>query len=214
MIVTFCLQEDSGPVSAIERARLTVASVRKAMPSARIVQLTNETFQGLAEVDDVYRHPRGKLDFIEWAFSGLIEVCRRHLNVLQIATDVLVLRDVEYQFEGDFDIAACRYPARTRTDGAFCGDVNFIRPLGVGFLRRALAIYRGLPERDGWEGGQTAFLRAHDERQGKRFRELDFERYCRTPETPSEEVGDAALVHFRGPRKEWMPAYARRLGIS
>ncbi len=210
MIVTFCLQEDTGEVSSVERARYTIGSVRKNIPGAKIVQLSNDTFPGIEGVDEVLRHPyRG--DFIMWGFGAMIKLCERPENILQIATDVLVCKNVRDVFNDDFHVAACRYPAKDRNDNAFCGDVDFIKPGGGEIFNQALAVYQSFRVKDGWEGGQTAFLRATID-TSLTIKELDYDTYCRTPDKQQDNLDEAALIHFRGPRKLWMIDYAKTKG--
>ena len=211
MIVAIGLQEDTGSPPATIRVPWAAASVRRHMPNAHIVHVTNESFPGGEWADEVFRFPRAGLDFVEWGFSASAALCERDEGVFGMGTDVIVLRDVSDVFDRAFDFAACRYPARTRTDRAFCGDANFFRgPLAI---RVALAEYRALPaeQRDGWEGGQTAFMRAAPR---LRAEELDFDTYCWTPEAPEEwPPASARIAHFRGPRKAWMRWLAEREGL-
>lgn len=214
MIVAITYQEDTGEPLASMRVPLTVASIRKAMPAARIVHMANETFPGVPGVDEVFRYPRAGRDLIDWAYEALATLCERaDEDVLKIGTDVLLMRDVVRAF-GDFDIAACRYPTRTRQDGAFCDEIVFVRPAGARFLREVLAIYQApdFAHRNGWEGGQTAFLAA-SRTTSCRLSSLDFDTYGFTPEVEGEDNVDAAIVHFRGPRKRWMMNYAAAKGI-
>lgn len=209
MIVTFALQADTGNPSSLERVQYTIASVRKFLPGAHIIQLTNMDFAGVPNVDEVLRYPN-EGDFIEWAFGALITLCARGGNVLQIATDVLIQADVSPVFDQDFDVAACRYPYKDRPDGAYCGDVNFIKEGGYRLFSDALRIYRMFPVRDGWDGGQVSFLAA-TKMTPLRVKDLDERVYCLTPKDKNENMDNAAIVHFRGHRKWWMVDYAKRL---
>lgn len=213
MIVTFALQEEHPFSPVLPRADLMVASVKHFMPHAKIVQLSNLTFPAAEGVDEVIRTPNNG-DFIEWAFGSLIQLLKRGEPVLQIATDILLTADVSDVFEKDFDIAACRYLFCDRQDGAYCGDVNFIQPSGLRFWEDVLEYYLMHPPiRDGWEGGQTAFLQVANLKK-YRVLDLDFKTYCYTPDDIKEDISNAKIVHFRGNRKPLMPFYAEPLKLQ
>lgn len=215
MIVTFALQENTGPVCAVERSFLTIKSVQRHIPKAFIVQLSNLHFPKIAGVDAVIRTDN-KGDFIDWAFRSMLALGNEFLDqdILQIATDILVCQDVSDVFEKDFHVAACQYPLKDRADGAFCGDVNFIKPVGRQLWREALDIYRALPEkqRDGWEGGQTALTIAFA-KTGLKVLPLDYDTYCWTPEGSNQRLDGVKIAHFRGKRKRFMKDYAERMGL-
>ncbi len=214
MIVTFALQADNPQFPSIPLAELTIASVRKFLPQAKIVQLSNLDFPMVEGVDEVLRR-ENKGDFIEWAFGSLISLIERGEPILQIATDVLLnWAPVEDVFRKEFDVAACRYPWLDRNDGAFCGDVNFINPAGLSFWRDVYDYYMGHPEiQDGWEGGQTAFLRVVQTKKHK-ILELDSDIYCFTPDRPNLSLDGVKIIHFRGQRKFLMPDYADKMELT
>lgn len=205
MIVTFALQQDTGIPLASKRAVWTVESIRKHMPGATIIQLTNETYPALDYVDDVIREPFTG-DFVDFLFKSILRASTRGESMLHIATDVLCLSSVEEVFNGDFDIAGCRYPIKTRADGAFCGDMKFIKPSGAGLFQEALDFYWSRPKiQDGWEGGQVAFREAAA-RTTLKVGELDHEVFCYTPDTDDYDITGKRMLHFRGKRKKNMEA--------
>jgi len=210
MYVVFALQSENEHFPVMPRAELMIASVRKHMPNAKIIQMSNDEFPRIENIDGILRRTfRG--DFIEWAFGSMSELMKRGENVLQIATDVLINADVSSVFLKDFNIAACRYPLKDRTDGAFCGDVNFIKPKAQIFWEMAYGHYINHPEiRDGWEGGQTAFL--HISKYFK-VHELPYDEYCYTPDKYDEDVSKAKIIHFRGNRKAMMGEYAKPMKL-
>lgn len=212
MIVTFALQADHLNFPVFPRTDILVASIRKWLPEAKIIQLSNADFLAAEDVDEVLRTDNNG-DFIEWAFSSMIKLLERGEDVIQLATDIIVNGEIADVFNDDFDIACCRYPLHDRADGAFCGDVNFIKPSGIGMWRDALAYYQETPGiKDGWEGGQTAFLEVS--KLGKyRIKELDYDTYCYTPDDFNEDVSKAKIVHFRGNRKGMMMYYSEELKV-
>ena len=217
-IVTFAYQADTGVPPASLRVPYTIASIRKNMPGATIVQLTNETFPAAPGVDEALRYPF-EGDFIEWAYGALLKLFEREQDVLQIATDILIMKDVRDVFvkHEKMQIGACRYPYQDRKDGAYCGDVNFVRAGYGGIFAEALKIYKTYAHKDGWEGGQYSFLDASKLQWMNvptyPVEALDYDTYCRTPQKPDENMEDAAIIHFRGWRKNWMIAYAVSKGI-
>lgn len=200
MIVCFALQADTDG-SSLKRAAITIESVRKHIPDAKIIQMANDEFPAVEGVDEVVRR-KNDGDFIRWAFSSLIGLIERGENVLQIATDIVLNGDVSDVFKEEFDVASCRYPLVDRADGAFCGDINFIKPSGLAFWRAVLDCYNNTPSiQDGWEGGQTAFLKVSKEMPVK---ELDYHTYCWTPWNPEIIPEWVKIAHFRGWRKSFM----------
>lgn len=212
MIVTFAMQAENESFPVFPRAELMVASIRKYIPGAHIVQLTNETFPALVGADEVLRVPYGG-DFIEWAFRAFIGLLERGEPVLQIATDVLINGDIISTFAHEFDNASCRYPLQDRADGAFCGDVNFVKPSGLQFWREVYNFYMKSPSIvNTWEGGQTAFLEVAKNSSHK-ILALPYEEYCYTPEDFDEDVSKARIIHFRGNRKGMMGYYAKDIMV-
>jgi hypothetical protein len=212
MIVTFALQAEHPYFPVFPRVDLLTASIRKHLPDAKIVQLSNLDFPAADDVDEVIRI-ENKGDFIEWAFTALIQLLERGEPVIQLATDIIVTGELSSVFNDEFDVAACRYPAKDRGDGAFCGDVNFINQSGIGLWKDSLEYYRLHPEiRDGWEGGQTAMLEVA--KTGKySIKELPYDVYCYTPEDYDEDISAAKIVHFRGNRKGMMGYYAKKMNL-
>lgn len=206
MIVTFALQAENKFSPVLPRALSMINSIKDHLPKAKIIQLSNEKFPGIGGVDEVQRLPY-EGDFIEWALNSMVKLMERGEDVLQIATDVLLKANVSEVFNDHFDVAACRYPLRDRSDGAFCGDVNFIHSSGLSFWQDVLEMYLKSNKRDGWEGGQTAFLEVVN-RNRYNVKELDYDIYCRTPEALNQDVTRAKILHFRGPRKTMMASYA------
>lgn len=209
LTVTFQWQSDDRPygtISTAPLAKIMLESVRTHMPKARIVQMTNDTFPECSGVDEVIRNGDTK-DLFIFGFSNLVTALDRFgTDVLSIATDVRLQQDVSDVFRRDFDIASCKYPVSTRDDGTYCGDVMFVKQSGKQFLRDVIEYYKSKPElHDGWDGGQIAFRDVA--RMGKyKVLDLDFDTYCKTPETRDEDVSQAFIVHYRGIRKTWMVA--------
>ena len=204
LTVCFALQGESCRGSGLERGGYFVQSVRQHLPEATIVQLSNDHFPAVPGIDRVQRRPNTG-DFIQWAFRSMLDLFDQvHGPVLQLATDIVVKHPVSHIFNDSFDVAACRYPEKDRTDGAYCGDTNFVHRSGFPIWENALAHYERNPNlRDGWEGGQTALLWAFRQ-PGVRVLDLDFDTYNFTPDAPGQVPESAKIVHYRGLRKIFM----------
>lgn len=205
MIVAFPLQGDPGPIPVMSYAPLMVDSVKKSMPHAKLVQLSNTSFPQLDGVDEILRVENDG-DFVRWGWMACKRLFENYpdSNVLLIGTDMIVRQDVSDVFSMEFDVAASPYPKRTRSDGAYCGDGIFIKPSGFGLIDESLRIYQSDKSiQDGWEGLQTAFLRAT--KSGKwKVHDLDFDTHNFTPDVPGSDFSKAAIVHYRGMRKKFM----------
>lgn len=206
MIVAFPFQADCLGFPTLPRVKLTIESIRKNIPDAHIIHITNEVYPAVEGVDEVCRYPKGD-DFIEFVNKALIDLIKRGENLLHIGTDVLITKDISHVFDWDFDSAACVYPDRDKMNGQFCGDVDFIKPSGLEFWEDVLETYSD-KFRDGWEGGQKAY---YDVYKANRYNilPLDYDTYCYTPEELGENICDAKIIHFRGPRKAMMEEYAK-----
>lgn len=211
MIITFAMQAECQDYPVMPRAKLMIESVRRHLPDAKIIQLSNDIFPAAEGIDEVIRNPY-KGDFIEWALISFIEVLKRGDDVLQIATDVLLLDNVSDVFNKDFDVAACQYPLKDRKDGAFCGDVNFVKASGLGVWEETLKIYMEKYFGE-WDGAQLAFLEIFNQNRHN-ILPIDYQKYCYTPESLEEDISQASMVHFRGKRKEMMQQYAVNLGLA
>ena len=204
LTVCFALQGESCRGSGLAHGAIMARAIRRHMPAARLVQLSNLIYPALPGVDLVLRRENTG-DFIRWAFRSMLDLfdCTDG-PILQLATDIVVRRDVSEVFEQSFDVAACRYPLMDRTDGAYCGDTNFIQPSGRHVWKEALGHYERTPAiQNGWEGGQTAMLWALQQ-PGVTVLDLDFHTYNFTPERPGQIPETAAIVHYRGLRKTFM----------
>lgn len=68
---------------------------------------------------------------------------------------------------------------------------------------------------DEWGDDQRSFRDALEAADGLRIVELPCDDYNRAPDNPGHDCTDAAVLHFRGPRKGWMQDYCRtHLGLG
>lgn len=211
MIVCFCMEGTLGH-DAIELARIMVASVRKHLPSARIVQHSDLAYPKTPGIDEVQRRSL-KGDHIQRRWGHMAEMMRDASElVLSLDCDVVLRADVGYVFNDDFDIAMCRTP--DRRDLVFNAGVIFAKPSGAGFWDEVLHEYAAdRAIMDGWEGSQTALTRAA-EKSVLTVRNLLFDTYNFTPTGPGVVPDSAAIVHYRGRRKRFMVADNMELEIA
>jgi hypothetical protein len=192
-------------------AALLVREVRQVMPSARIVQLTDQRTDRLPGVDDVRRCEHGPM----------LQRRMEHYAAcdgewLLVDTDVSVRKDVTDVFEhGGFDVALTDrdWPHDPQT-----ADMLRTMPFNTGvvfsrtpeFWRDVLRVWLGYEEsaRD-WMSEQRAVYAVV--RSGRyRVKILPGAIYNNPPATEADEHPDAALVHYKGPRKAWMTKRAYR----
>lgn len=219
LIVAFCWRGDLGwETPTKEYAPIMLESVRKHLPNAHVIHITYPDHEALEGVDEVLRvekcwpdkltqyrdKKQGELDRADWLSEIYADILQRGKNCLFIGTDVVIQKDINKVFQLDFDVASSRYPRYTRTDGAFCWDVQFAKPSAVEFYRDVTKYYQSRPEiQDMGEGIQTSTTMVSD--CGKyKVLNLDFDDFCNTPENEADDVSKAAIVHYRGPRKQWM----------
>lgn len=204
--VVFCLQGQGDSTSPVTpRAKLMIESIRRHMPSARIVQLSNNDYPRMDGVDDIFRHPN-KGDFARWSQEVIflfMQTCYDH--IIAIGTDMVLMDDLSSVFDDDFALAASPYPIKTRSDGTYCGEGLFFKhPHGIDVIADILDQYNNDPLiQDGWDGQQIALLRTIKSNRWP-VKVLDFEVYNRTPNEPGTDLTGAKIVHYRGNRKSFM----------
>lgn len=199
MIVCFPLEGIGQESMAL--AQIMVASVRKHMPFATIVQHCGSVCPGVPGVDRVERRVIPG-DFVERRWTHMHEMMQlADEPVLSLDYDVVVRRNLEYVFEDDFDVAMCRTP--DRRDTPYNAGVIFLRPHGASFWAEVLDAYRNNTGRDGWEDSQKALTIAADH-TALHVRMLNFFVYNFTPDREGTDRSGAALVHYRGRRKRFM----------
>ncbi len=199
---------------------ILVASLRKVMPSTRVVQLSDRTTAPVPGVDEVRRR--------DWDGNRLMTFRLEHYAALPEAswllldTDMVVQADVSTVFELDrqFDVAMhrrestiVRPPAWEEFPELLGQDLAAFMPYNTGviFSRTArfwsVAVERlaGLEDRyHRWFGDQVAVRMAAETGL---FRVLDLHpAFNFTPQQESDDVRRAYIVHYKGIRKAWMLA--------
>lgn len=188
-------------------ADLMIRSVRRTMPDVPIVMLTDEDTPAIYGVDEVRRLPKVPFDVLRCD-----HLMRCEGEWLYLDTDCIVQKDVRHVFGSLFSIAVADREG-CLVEGE--EDLEFIKNtpynLGVVFSRSTRfwgAVMEKLiqmtPERQEWMGIQFAACEVIGEGSfGTRI--LPGTIYNYAPHRFSDDVSQAAIVHYKGPtRKEWM----------
>jgi hypothetical protein len=184
-------------------ARLMVESVRKHLPEARIVQMSDLDTDAI--VDEVIRKPYdGRM--MTFRLDHLADYA--HDSMLILDDDCILKGDLSHVFKQRFDVALT-----ARTGPVYFEGVNMTEacPYNTGvmfsrsqdFWKRAATVARHLPERfQRWWGDQMAV--GVTARKGYWLvHELDVQRYNWSPGAASD-TSDALVWHYKGKRKEWL----------
>lgn len=183
-------------------ADMMIRSVKKAMPTVEIVQLTDEKTPVLYGVDAVRR--------IESPHKMAVQCVDHYATCegdwLLIDTDVLIQRDVRHVFDEPFDIAVCDRDGTT-VEGEEEGFALFEKMphnIGVMFSRSPafwLAVREKLLQMDEkkqhWMGNQYAACEVIAEGQFN-VKHLDGRVYNYPPLTKRDTCTEASIVHYKG----------------
>jgi len=190
--------------------RIMVASVRRAMPSARIVLLTDQKTPPVVGADEVIRLP---YDGVHLMSFRLLHFARLSpCDVIFLDTDVIVQRDLSLLFESEFDVALTRRenigldPQGIDVAAVmpYNTGVMFSRPSGWDFWHNAWNYCETLPDNARrWWGDQFS-IKAVAEIAPLRIRELPCDLYNYSPALETEDVNGRFVVHYKGKRKPWM----------
>lgn len=175
--------------------RRAVASARKMMPNATILQLAGHNFLDIGADDVVFMK-----DLNRYEHQSLVPGETLFLDV-----DVIVQKDVSNVFNDDFDAAFC---LRSKFDvnnppsperRPYNGGVVFAR---TPEFWRVMATY--------WETAgrpiDDIFLGHFIAKGLFNVKNLPGVYYNYTPQIEGEDVSDKAIVHYKGVKKPWMLA--------
>ncbi len=186
-------------------ARIMVESVRSVM-SCRIVQMTDSASPRIEGVE------RQEMDYDG---QHLMTYRMRHLSLLPdvplvtLDTDIIVQRDLTPILDREFDVALTKRRGRIMW-GEY--DMAQACPYNSGvmfsksrlFWRDCRDLCESMPDNlQRWWGDQLA-IRAGAESGKYRVLELECDEYNYTPADENEDVSSRAVVHYKGPRKQWM----------
>lgn len=181
-----------------------IANVRRYMPKADVVHMTDEKTPSLG------------CERRELPYDGKLMTYRLdHLaalpdgELLVLDTDVMVQTDLGEVFAAPFDVALTKREGRIMYGGK---DIVASMPYNTGvmftrkqaFWRECAELCHQMPEDlQRWWGDQLAVKSVADARRYKVI-ELPCERFNYTPRTQDEDVSDKFAVHYKGQRKDWM----------
>lgn len=188
----------------LDIAKYLVKSCQSVMPDVPVYQLTDEKTPAVAEairlsgdmpmaVRRITHHASLEGD---WAF---------------LDTDCVVRKDLRHVFEDDFEIAL------TDRKGSIWekSPYGMVMPYNMGvtfsrgpeFWAKVLGYLKTLPEKyQEWEGDQRVVCEMA--MAGYPAKVLPGRIYNFTPEKRTDPVSHAAILHFKGPRKQWLEDYA------
>lgn len=191
--------------------RIMVASVRRAMPAARIVHLADETSTGIEGVDEVSRLPYDGVHLMPFRLQHLarLEPC----DAVFLDTDVIVQKDLAAVFESEFDVLLTRRadigldPQGIDVAKAmpYNTGVMLSRPTGWPFWYNAWQLCETYSDEiRRWWGDQYA-IKELVEVAPLQIKELPCEAYNYSPGFETEDVSARHVVHYKGDqRKVWM----------
>lgn len=202
---------DRGETPHRALAAVLIASVRRAMPRVSVLHLTDPDTAPIEGVDGVAVRPAQPI-----ALACLDAYAACDGDWLFVDTDVIVQRDVRHVFDRPFDIAVA-----TR-EGTFLpkeiGSKFMDRmPFNKGAVfSRCPAFWRAAADRlrtmssrrQQWMGDQQAM---NDVIATGQFCVAVLPAaYNYPPRERQEDLRDQFVVHYKGSRKAWMPAWGQR----
>lgn len=172
-----------------------------------LLQMTDEGTSVVPGADTVVRLP--------WDGERLMTYRLQHLAALAepaliVDTDVVFMRDVRHVWERAFDVALTRRIGPAPDPNGV--DLAEVMPYNTGvmfsrsraFWQRCHELCSGFPpDVQRWYGDQYAVRFAAPEFN---VLELPVDPYNYSPGSPDEDVSQHYVVHYKGPRKEWMLA--------
>jgi hypothetical protein len=189
---------------------IMVATVRRAMPTARILQLTDEDTSPVTGADEVIRRPYDGVHLMHFRLVHLAELAP--CDAVFLDTDVMVQRNLAPLFEWEFDVAlTVREAGVIDPDGVdvtidmpYNNGVMLSKASGWEFWREAERYCAKLSsEQRRWYGEQRA-VKAVADVIPLCILDLPCNIYNYTPASETEDVRDRFVVHYKGERKPWM----------
>lgn len=188
-----------------EVAQIMVASVKKTMPNARVVQMTDYNTKAILGVDDVVRKFWDGRQLMPYRFLHMKEFPLG--RTIFADYDTVLCRDVSHLFDEEFDVALTR---RDETDRSLADAPDVLREMpyntgvmlsresGRGFWEEAHRMCLGMPDEDrGWWGDQVAIKTLADTTT-LRVKELPCALYNYTPVDPGEDLRGKFVLHYKG----------------
>lgn len=194
-------------------------SVKKAMPNARLIQMSDRKTPIIDGADEIWRDDYTYNQFLAQPYgmilpNGLMVFRMRMLSKLDdkptviLDTDTVVQHDLSSAFDDPFDIGLTERTEVIKDQNGhnmvetmpFNTGVMFSR--SARFWRDCLDYVRTLTkdEKD-WTGDQLAVAHISKNYRLKRFT-VDPWNY--SPSTKEEDISGKKVVHYKGRRKTWM----------
>lgn len=184
-------------------AQVMVASVKRHMPNAEILQLTDEETPEIVGCRAVRMKWQGDDSFTIFKMKHLVWMSG---DVLVLDSDVVLQADLSPVFKLPFEVAA------TWRDGPIRGpdgeDITKAMPIntGVMFCRNhglwgVCLQYCGESFINEWYADQLAVAAVISKFNALR---LHCDNFNYTPGKRDEDVSNRLAVHYKGKRKEWM----------
>lgn len=186
-------------------AEIMVRSVRKHMPDARLLQMTDENspvIEGCAVQVFPY-------DGVRLMTYRLRHLAARVEPMLVLDTDVVVQHDLSKVFLKKFDVALTKRTQPLMYEGQ---NITPMMPYNTGVMfSRCPAFWiechrlcQGAPEKiQKWWGDQLCVKMEADSGRYKVL-ELPVDKYNYSPSKEDEDVSNRFAVHYKGRRKQWM----------
>jgi len=199
-----------GPAMPIPQ--IMVASLKKTMPHARLVQMTDANTLPIPGVDEVIRKPQTDDRFMCYRLLHLRDFPRGDTVFLDV--DVIVRRDLSPVFADAFDIGltyrddsdrSLRLSPEVREKMPFNTGVMFARASGWAFWEEAHEYSLTLSESEKcWFGDQLAIRHVAD-KSALQIARYPCAMYNYSPWHVDEDVSEKYVVHYKGDqRKLWM----------
>jgi len=190
----------------LELARLMLKSARAVMPGVEVWHLTDGTSPSLEGVDGVHR-----IDLpVPMAVRRMLHNANLEGDWLFIDPDIIIQKDVRHVFDESFDVAF------TDRIGTITYEAEYAKAmpynLGVSFSRspkfwlRVIRHLNTLPLKlQQWEGDQAVVCAMIRQKLADDFKVkiLPGATYNYPPKFAGDGK-DAALVHYKGPRKAYL----------
>lgn len=197
-----------GKISKV--AQIMVASVKRAMPAAKIVQMTDYDTKPVIGVDEVIRKRYDGRFLMPYRMLHLQDF--PETDAVFLDTDVVVRKNLTSVFDEDFDIGlTIRLEPIIDPTGVdvtqtmpYNTGVMFSRPTGKAFWQDAYRYCLALPdEKKEWWGDQLS-VKAIADKTSLKIKTFPCDLYNHTPASENQDLGDKFVVHYKGKRKEWM----------
>jgi hypothetical protein len=182
---------------------LSVASLKKAMPAAEVIQMSPERLPTGDWADTRVVTPEEGDFFVRRVIANAM---LGDGEILYPDSDTIFHSSVEHVFDpnyGAFDVAL---PQIADPDVRYSAGIVFSRVARFWSEQAVMKLRRtddGKPFTTDLLRFFTKFVDAWD---GLVWR-LDESRYERVPKNADDRCHGACIVHYRGPRKKWMPGY-------